>query len=231
MKDTERTKWSRIKTSLERNDIVDYFKSNNISDSGQGYSSIELDGPIISAVYNERISNSIISRDYNGTEFEQNIIEFYSVQFSLIHLINNSYILSIVNPPKTLRPFIDNLTQGLNYKIGIASLELNARLFLEQLSSSKTASLIKIKKVKANSVTISSDAKATIEVTSKKNAIDDISLLLKNNEYYIDKLKLTCIINDCQCEIELSKSGSFCASFGAIEVTRDILFSLVIEQL
>jgi hypothetical protein len=231
MKDYERTKWSRIRTSLSLHELSRHLKDNAVGDDGKGYSDIDIGYNFCSAVYNERISNNVISLDYNGNEFEQELIEFYSVRFSIVHLINNYYILSFANPPKTLKPFIDILSEGLDYKIGISGFELNAGLFLDALSSFEEVSLLKVKKVKVNSVVISDTAKATIEVTSRNNAIDDVSLLLEKNDYFIDKLKVSCLISNIPSEIEISRTGSFSATFGAIDLTKKILFKQLVSSI
>ncbi|WP_342754766.1 hypothetical protein AAGQ96_02680 [Pantoea sp. MBD-2R] len=231
MKDYERTKWSRITTSLSLDELSRHFKDNKVGDDRKGYSDIEIGRDFCSGIYNERISNNLISLDYHGNEFEQELIEFYSVSFSFFYLTNKYYILSLTNPPKTLKPFIDFLFEGLNYKIGISGFELNAGLFLDELLSSKEVSLLKVKKVKVNSVVISDAAKATVEVTSKNNAIDDISLLLENKDYLIDKLKISCMVNNVTSEIEISKGGSFCATSEAIVLTKNLLFKQVADSI
>lgn len=230
MKDYERTKWSRIRTSLSLHELSRHFKESTVGDDGQGYSDVEVGSNFCSAIYNERISNNVISLDYNGNEFEQSLIEFYSVKFSIIHLINNHYVLSLTNPPKTLKPFIDILSEGLNYKIGVSGFELNVRFFLDELLSSPDVSLLKVKKAKVNGLAVSDTAKATIEVTSRNNAIDDISLLIERNDFFIDKLKLSCIICNTPSEIEISKTGSFSATPEAVNLTKAILLKQIIDS-
>lgn len=230
MKDYEKNKLSRLRTSLSLQDLSTHFKEKEIDDNGSGYSDFEFAHGSCSATYNERISNNIKTQDYYGNELEQEIVEFYSVRFSIISVTNNFYILSITNPPKTLRPFIDFLSEGLNYKIGISAFELNVGEFLEDISTSQNVSLIKVKKAKANSAVISDHAKATIEVTSKQNAIDDISLLLSGKNFLIDKLKISCLINNTLSVIEISRVGSFSATSEAIELTKQLLFRQIIEK-
>lgn len=231
MKDYEKNKWSRLRTSLSLQELSLHLKEKEIDNNGNGYSEIEIAEDFCTAIYNERISNSIRSKDYYGNDFEQEVIEFYSVRFSIVPIVSNHYILSLSNPPKSLKPFVDFLSEGLNYKIGISSFQLNVGRFLEDISSAKEVSLIKVKKAKVNSVVISDHAKATIEVTSKYNAIDDIFLLLAGKEFFIDKLQLSCLIDGSQNEIEISKVGSFGSTPEALNLTKRLLFKQVVESI
>ncbi|EOC1346525.1 hypothetical protein ACI093_001578 [Cronobacter turicensis] len=229
MRSSEKIKWSRVRTSLSLEDLSRYLKNGSVNESGRGYSDVEVGNGFCTAVYNERIHNSIVSLDYYGNEFEQEVIEFYSVRFEIIHLVGNAFVLSLINPPKTLKPFIDFLTEGLNYKVGISGVELDVRLFLEQLASNEQVSLLKVKKVKVNSVIISDAAKATIEMTSSKNAIDELSILLGQKDFSVDKIKISCLINNSQTEMELSKNGIFSSRPEAMGLIKQLLFPQLVH--
>lgn len=231
MKNSEKTKWSRLRSPLSLHEISLHFKENSINGDEKGYSDIEISAESCSAVYNERISNIVFSLDYHGNEFEQEVIEFYSVKFEITHIHSNTFILSLTNPPKTLKPFIDMLSGGLDYKVGISGVELDIGLFLDDLMSSKKVSLLKVKKVKVNSAVISNAAKATIEVTSKDNAIDDMSLLLEHKKFTVDKIKLTCLIDLNQTEIEISRTGSFTSNTEVIKLIKGMLLPQIANRI
>lgn len=231
MKQNEKIKWSRIRTSLSLKDIAGHFKKNLVGESDKGYSEIELGYEYCSATYNERMIRNIISIDYNGNEFEQEVYEFYSVKFTILHLINNKFILSLSSPPKTLKPFIDSLSLGLNYDFGISSIDFDITKFLHDFSTNKKVTLLKVKKIKANSVVLSETAKATIEVTSKDDALHDISLLLNNREFSIDRIKISCLIDEKRSEFEISKTGSFTSPSDSVDLIAEILHSQIVDKI
>lgn len=204
----EKLKWSRLKSSLSFEDILSYFKSNSYTDIlGHGFSSIEYSATTCSAIYNEKSKIVNISIDPFGNEFPQEFIEFSSIKFSIAKVTNKLFLISIINPPKSIRRFTDRICGDLDYKIGFASLDINIKDFLARLSNNADVSLLNIKKVKVGNVVISNEAKASIEITAKKDADNELKLLIKGKDYSLDKVKFSCFFLGETLDIEISKSG------------------------
>lgn len=227
----ERVKWNRLRTSLSLSELVDYFSQNTYSDDkGYGYSAFELDGNIIRAIHTERniIENIIV--DPLGNEHVQIITEYISVKFSLIPLSTKLYLLCIYNPPKSIKNFIDKLCSELNYKVGLGSINIDLNKFYSVLKRMDEISLLKIRKIKVSSMVINDNAKSSIEVLSRKNAINDLYELTGERKFTIDKMKINCLIDGRPSDFEISKAGSLLALDDQIPFYTDLVIQQLLES-
>lgn len=224
----ERVKWNRLRTSLSLSELTDYFSRSAYSDDkGYGYSAFEVDRHSIRAIYTEKNTVENTTVDPLGNEFTQVVTEYISMRFSLISLSTRLYLLCIYNPPKSIKNFTDKISSDLNYRIGLSSVDIDLNEFYQTLKRKTEISLLKLRKVKVSSLVINDNAKASIEVSSRKNAIDDLYELTRERKFKIDKMKINCLIDGNQSEFEISKVGSLVGHSDQVSFYT----GLVIQQL
>ncbi|WP_426785280.1 hypothetical protein ACP3TB_17160 [Rahnella variigena] len=205
----EKVKWNRLKTSLKFEELIGYLKSTPYTDQlGYGYSSLELRDDFLSTVYTEKLNRIETSVDPLGNEINQELVEYNSVNFSITKITQNLYLFSIINPPKSVKKFTDRFCRDLDYNVGFSAVNIDIFKYIDFMFTSSEVSLISIKKVKISNFKVNENAKATIEVTSKNNALDDLNILAKNTSYVIDKLKISCALNGERSDLEVSKNGT-----------------------
>ncbi|AIR86015.1 hypothetical protein [Pantoea rwandensis] len=213
MRNQVRVKYNRLKSNLSIDEMFLLIKSHPYSQSqGHGYSNTSLKNDKILSTYTEEKININFSVDPYGNENSQELLTYESFEFSISKITNKLYLLCIINPPKSLRPLTDKLSSISKYKIGFGLVDIQIDEYIKVLHSNYHLNLINIKKVKISSLVINDNAKASIEITSKKNAISDIESIINNRGYSLDKVKASGFLLEEKCEFELSRSGSLCTA-------------------
>lgn len=231
MKNLIRVKWNRLKSNLTLDEIASHIKNNEYSENtGYGYSDYKINKEVISAKYTEARINIQTSVDPLGNEREQEFITYESIEFSISKLTNRLYLLSLYNPPKSIRTLTDRLSMDSDYKIGFSLVDIRLPEYIKALHEKHEMNLINIKKAKISSLVINENAKASIEITSKKNALEDIKSMIHEKTYSLDKIKASGHHLGATYEFEISKNGTLCATEEIIGYFTDTIINHILER-
>ncbi|MCS3460168.1 hypothetical protein [Aeromonas sp. BIGb0445] len=204
----KRIKLFRMKTVITVEDLYLYFQRNNFSnESTYGFLNLELDNGKINSTYVEKESTYQEFTDPLGEVYEQTLITYSTFDFTVEPLSNSILILSITNPPRSIRSFVDKISRDLDYLVTFSPIEISIKKLLEDLPSNKKISLLRVKKLRVSGVKLNDSSMATIEITSKENAIHDLSDYTKNARYVIDKIKGSMFIDNDSMSFEITKTG------------------------
>lgn len=222
----KRIKLIRMKTGLNIEDLYSYFqKTQFLTESSYGFLNFELDKLKIYSTYVEKESMYQEFTDPLGEIYEQTLITYNTFDFTVEPLSNNVLLLSIINPPRTIKNFIDKISSDLNYLVTFSSVEISINKLLEQLPSNNSISLLRVKKLKVSGVKLNDSSMASIEITSKENAIHDLSDYTKNARYVIDKIKGSMFIENNNMNFEIAKTGLI--YLGNDSCTLDFMFDAI----
>ncbi|HCM6457409.1 TPA: hypothetical protein N3001_002953 [Klebsiella aerogenes] len=205
---TRRVKFIRIKTKKNLNDFVDFFRLKNFSvDSEYGFLDIDYQNNEIKTTYveMERIHQDYL--DPLGERYEQTFINYNIFEFSIITMEKDIHLLSIINPPKSIKKFIDRLSSSFSYEVTFSMVELRLNEIINRLTINENIRLLKINKLKASGLKLNDTSTACIDIVSKGNAVQEIDDYAKGSMYTIDKIKGQMYFNDQKVSFEMSKSG------------------------
>lgn len=226
MKSLDKVKWSRVKTSVPFLDMVAYLKKHPyVEDKGYGFDFFELDGMRVDASYVEKTQRIETLISPTGEEIQQVYVGYESIRFSLIAVSKSLFLLAVYNPPKSIKKLTDRLSKDFNYDLGFGGISLNLSNYIDYLISCDTIRLLHIDKVKVSEVVLNSSSKAVIEIVSKKNALNELSGILNNKTYSIDKLRLTCSINGALSFVEVSKTAFINSDSNHLSLYSDFLIT------
>ncbi|MCW0314595.1 hypothetical protein NB694_004395 [Pantoea ananatis] len=208
MKSLDKVKWNRVKTSVPFLDIVAYLKKNPyVEDKGYGFDFFEVEGMRTDASYIEKTLRIETVISPTGEEIQQIYVGYESIRFSLRVISKSFFLLAVYNPPKTIKKLTDRLSKDFNYNLGFGSISMNLTNYVDYLINSDDIHLLQIDKVKASEIVLNSSSKASVEITSKKNALNELSEIFNSKSYSIDKIRLTCSINGVVSFVEVSKTA------------------------
>lgn len=223
-----RVKWSRIKTSVPFEEITSYFKSNCYSESdGFGYSVFDYYKDEFLATYTEKVLRSEVSISPLGDEIVQEVVQYNSVRFSILPITNKIYLLTVFNPPKSIRFLVDRICKDFDYNVGVGAIDVNLVDILSLIDAREDVNLLKVSKVKVSNLVVGDSSKASIEIISSKDAMKDIKEVTRGRKFNIDKVKFSCLLNKERYEVEMSKSGCLTTT----EEQLPFYTSLLIEQM
>lgn len=227
----ERVKLNRLKTSLPWAELAKYFSQNTYSDDkGYGYSAFEINDDNFGAIYTEKNVIENTATDPLGNEFSQIVTEYISIKFELITLSSKLYLLCVYNPPKSIKAFTDKVSADLNYKIGLSSIDIDLSKLYQVLREKHEVTLLKLSKIKISSLVINDNAKSSIEVISRKNAMDDLHELTLERKFKIDKMKINCLIDNDKSEIEISKTGTISGRSDQVLFYTEIIMTQLLDN-
>lgn len=180
-------------TGYENNDFTFYGLSLNEDDT-------------LYATYSERLEFHDEAYDQFGNIVDEiSYVTYRNINFHIERLDTNKLLMVIYNPPSTIKTFIKNLSNKLDFQVGFSTPEINLKKFKDILECELQSKINCTEKVKVSQLTIDKTAKATIEITSTKDAFASLTQLIDNKEYKIDKLSSTININNISVAFEISK--------------------------
>ncbi|WP_336752809.1 hypothetical protein [Aeromonas hydrophila] len=161
------------------------------------------------ATYSEKLEFHEEAYDQFGNVVDEiSYITYRNINFHIETLDTNRMLMVISNPPSTIKNFIRNFSSALDFQIGFSTPEINLKKFKDILELELQSKINGAEKVKVSQLAIDKNARATIEITSIKDAFESLTQLIANKEYKIDKLSTSININNTTVAFEISK---FCS--------------------
>ncbi|MBN5263613.1 hypothetical protein JY491_13155 [Serratia marcescens] len=205
---TRRVKLIRIKTHKNLNDFFSIFRLKKFSvDLEYGFINVDSKPSEIKATYAEMEK---IHQDYIdplGERYEQTFVNYNVFDFSITTMDKGVYLLSVYNPPKSIKKFIDRVSSSFEYEVTFSMVELRLNEIIQKLTSNNKIQLLRINKLKASGLKLNDDSMACIDITSKGNAVQEIEDYANGSKYIIDKIKGNMFYNEQKITFEMSKSG------------------------
>lgn len=161
------------------------------------------------ATYSEKVEFSDETYDQFGNVIDEiSYVTYRNISFHIEVLDTNKLLMVIYNSPKSTRSFLDCFARLFDFQVGFSNPELNLKTFKGVLESDLKAKLEGTGKVKVSRVVIDKAAKASIEITSIKDAFESLEKLIEGKEYKLDKLSSSVYVDGHTVDFELSKTCS-----------------------
>lgn len=161
------------------------------------------------ATYSEKVEFSDETYDQFGNVIEEiSYVTYRNISFYIEPLDTNKLLMVIYNPPKSTRTFLDCFTRLFDFQVGFSTPELNLKQFKGLLETELNSKLEGTGKVKVSRIVIDKTAKASIEITSIKDAFESLEKLIYGKEYNLDKLSSSIYVDGHIVDFELSKTCS-----------------------
>jgi len=172
-----------------------------------GFELVDYDPYHIKAIYYEKLEIDELIIDPFGKEDKITYIRYVRLPFTIFNIHNNTYILKMEAPPKTIKSFLQNIYSKLSFG-SIKAIEINLEDLYHNLNSSSDISRLEVNKLIINSVTITKDSYAKIEIKSYKNAYDDFKNVYSYKNYKIEKIQFKLRYENNNYILHATSSGS-----------------------
>lgn len=204
-----RLKWMRLKIRTDSGNIFNFIRSTPYSDEvGAGFTKCESINNGIIATFNKKLVVLEPVLDPYGEINEYERVIFEHISFSLEQLSNKIFLITFYNPPKTVKSFIDFLSQaeGLNVSYGNISIDLKNLLTLLRMEFG--IKIFGIPKIKISNLPVSEKTKASLELNSSGDALFDLKKFTSSEEFTLEKIKVSGFIESSKVSFELSSTAS-----------------------
>lgn len=179
--------------SDEQHDVT--FHGISLSDSGA-----------LHAIYSEKVEFSDETYDQFGNVIDEiSYTTYRNISFHIEPLDTNKLLMVIYDSPKSVKSFLDAFSRLFDFQVGFSTPELNLKTFKGILESDLNSKIEGTGKVKVSRVVIDKTAKASIEITSTKDAFDSLQKLIENKDYKLDKLSSSIYVDGHTVDFELSR--------------------------
>lgn len=222
-----RSKWLLLTQSLNINEIAQKLINHGFS-SGQetGYEIDSFTDIRLKAKFIEKytLKETLVDPFGNTNIFES--IRFNYVDFELLLIDKESFLLKIQNAPKSLLSFYNSIQELLNFEVTIEPIKVNVPSLVGSLKTNIDVTQFRIISIKVSDIPISKDAKSKIEIYSQSDALEEFKNIYKYQQYTLGELKCSFRYKSNDVFAEFKKSGGITHS----ESINDLLIDEVIKH-
>lgn len=222
-----RLKWMRLKIRSDSKTVFDFIKNTPYSDSaGAGFTKYEISNDGVAAIFNKKavILEPVLDPFGDVLEFER--VVFEQVNFSIRPIGNKICLLTFYNPPKTVKSFIDFLSQAEGAKVAYGSLSVDIRNFMKVIRDGFGLKVFGIPKVKASNISVTERTRAVLELNSSGDAMHDLKAFVGNDEFKLDKIKVTGFLRNSKFNFELTSNASAVMPEEHVSVFNDVIANI-----
>lgn len=200
----KKLKWLNAEWPLSIADISRILLDNQyIESKGHGFVLLESNNQKISGKYIERITNSVVTTDPFGNQFESTSVSYY---ISIFLIDNSSNVLELTDPPRSSRKLLSTLHDLLGIGLELSEINVNPLTWLNFFENS--CGKLLIHNIAASGIRVPENGLARISVSGKKDIQKEFNSMVGNKFHHIDSVKASGVIEDCNVSLELFKNGS-----------------------
>lgn len=204
----QRLKLLLISSKINLLDILSKLRKQSDADYDFTFHSVSFnDLGIIHATYSEKVELSDETYDQFGNVIDEiSYVTYRNITFHIESIGRKDLLMVIYNPPKSIRSFLDSFVRLFEFQVGFSNPEINLRKFKDAIEREYKTKLQGTGKVKVSRVVIDEVAKATIEITSIKDAFEALDKLVEGREYKLDRISSSIHVERYTIDFELSKT-------------------------
>lgn len=226
-----KNKWIKITLTESVSDFSESLLSDTYNDNkGYGFDLFEITNHGFNGEYIEKTTHDekIISPD--GIESIVSFDRYVKFNFTFYISKNDISYIKVVNPPVSLKKFINNLSTATSGRLFIISDELKVDSIYSNFESSLSVNKFEVKKIFISNLRITKNGVSKIEISSDKNAMDDFFQAFEGKMYKLNRIKISFVINDFSGSIEFSRTGMVSIDDSVYQIIEDDLSKLVMNS-
>ncbi|EKN5999805.1 hypothetical protein ACQ26G_004319 [Yersinia enterocolitica] len=226
-----RLKWMRLKIRTDSSMIFNFIKNTPYSDAiGAGFTKYEAIHNGVAATFNKKTVILEPISDPFGEILEFERVVFDQISFSIQTLSNKICLLTFYNPPKTVKPFIDFLSQAEALNVAYGNLSVDLKDFMKIIRENFSVKVFGISKVKVSNLPVTEKTKATLELNSSGDALQDLKTFVGDDGFKLDKIKAIGFFQDSKLSFELTSSASAVIPEEYISIFNDAISYMEIDK-
>ncbi|MDA5480240.1 hypothetical protein PGS49_06150 [Yersinia intermedia] len=196
-------KWILLNTDFSLEEIVKYLSSDSFTEKkGRGFTFNKIRKSYLHGRFIEKLMLEDKIPTLYGDDTTIQRVEYRIVDFEIegAHLP----IISITNPPRTLKPFSNSLVKNLGLGISIEEININLFQWCEVIEENLS---LKINKIEASQIKVAEFALAKMQISSSQDLKKYYCDNLENKNPKIDRLSCEIMTPYFGGRIKLYKNG------------------------
>jgi len=226
-----RLKWMRLKIRTSPEAVFDFIKNTPYSDAiGAGFTKYETIHNGMTATFNKKSVVLEPVADPFGELLEFERVVFDQISFSIQTLSNKICLLTFYNPPKTVKPFIDFLSQAEGLNVAYGNLTVDLKAFMRIIRENFGVKVFGISKVKVSNLPVTEKTRACLELNSSGDALHDLKVFVGDSEFKLDKIKAGGFYLDSKISFELTSGASAVVPDEHFSIFNDAISCMEIDK-
>lgn len=141
-------------------------------------------------------------------------IKYVIFHFETTPLNKNSFLIKVINPPISLKGFVNALSALFQGDFSISKVRIDVEDFFSYLIKSNTGGRYSVEKLLVTSIPFGEKTVAAISLKSNDNAYKEFKNRHTDNKYKIEKISIMLRLNAEWERIEISSSGLIICTSG-----------------
>lgn len=227
-----RLKWMRLKIRTNYEAVFDFIKNTPYSDAiGAGFTKYEAIYNGVAATFNKKTIVLEPVSDPFGEILEFERVAFDQISFSIQIISNKVCLLTFYNPPKSVKPFIDFLSQGEGLSVAYGNLSVDLKVFMNVIRENVGVKVFGISKVKVSNLPVTEKTRASLELNSSADALHDLKVFIGDNDFKLDKIKAGGFYHDSKFSFELTSGASAVIPEEHVSIFNDVIALMELDKL
>ncbi|EPW3766064.1 hypothetical protein ACWI58_001448 [Vibrio fluvialis] len=228
----QRLKILLISSKKSVSEILSKLRQQSDEEHGYAFHGVSLhESGALHATYSEKVEFNDDAYDQFGNVIDEiSYTTYINVCFHIEEFESNRLFMVIYNPPKSTKSFLNCFTRLFDFELGFNIPELNLKTFKNVLENDLNVRLEGTGKLRVSRIVVDKSARATIEITSTKDAFDSLNKLVENKEYILDKLCSSVHIDGHTVDFDLSKTCSLRIRNEHLEYILPSIKSTLVKQ-
>ena len=158
--------------------------------------------------YFEKVTETLSYTLPSGELIRYEVVKIISFEFKVFFTLNESIILCVYEPSKSLKNFIKNLTDSLSKRVFISSITIDIIRFYNCVKSRELLSDFCVSEITVSNLMFDENNSGELTVKSRMNALAVLEQRFRETGYTCKVMKFSFFQYGRKCQIKISKTGS-----------------------
>jgi len=144
----------------------------------------------------------------SGESIKYEVVKIVSFEFKVFFNLNESLLLCVYEPSKSLKNFIKNLTESTGKQIFVSNIIVDLKQFYFCVKSADDFSDFCVTEITVSNLVFDQNTSAELTIRSRMNAFNLLEEKFSKNTYVTKSIKFSFYYMGKKCQIRISKHGS-----------------------
>lgn len=224
-------RWFQVSTLKSLTSVAETLNKREYSENtGAGFDMTQVSRNSISGNY---IEKRILVRKFQdpfGNELKEDVVRYERVHFSISHLQSKALLLRLENPPRNLGKYFVSLIDAFDNDFNYSPILPALMELYESIAADELLERFSVDRAVANSVKLTVNSIAKIELSSQSNAVAELMSKFKSQTINFDRIHITGRIKGENAACELRASGTLQSTENFLPLVERALISCAFNR-
>lgn len=204
-----KTKWIKFLCNVNCNNFSESLLKFPITpNSNFGFDVFSFNEQMSHCSYFEKFTELLYYTLPSGESIKYEVVKIVNFEFKVFFNSNESLLLCVYEPPKSLKNFINNLTDSIGRQIFVSTIIVDLNHFFSCVKSVEDFSDFRVTEITVSNLVFDENTSAELTIRSNMNAFNLLEDRFRKSSYTSKAIKFSFYYIGQKCQIKISKHGS-----------------------